>query len=222
MPDKAEALGILLVLLPGFASAYIVQMLAVRRKQSELDKIIEALLFSLVLYLFTLPLFGNTLPLSWRSLDANHPDVFQVAVQWKHLATLAGLAFIFGVTVASNINYDLLSRLLFKIGIRIRGSRINIWNDAFEELDGYVQVDLTGGRRVIGWVRDFSDEENVYELFLEDAAWVDEKGNQQPINGPGILLTKDSGIEHVTFLYEIGDDGDEDKKDRSDPSGTAS
>jgi len=202
MPDKAEALGILLVLLPGFASAYIVQMLAVRRKQSELDKVVEALLFSLFFYIITLPMFGSTLPLSWRALDLNHPDVYQVVVQWKHLATLAGLALFFGIGYASNINYDLLSRLLFRLGIPIRGSRVNIWNDAFEELDGFVQVGLPGGRRVVGWVRDFSDEEDVYELFLENAAWVDEKGNQQPINGPGILLTKESGIEYVTFLYE--------------------
>jgi hypothetical protein len=206
MPDKAEALGILLVLLPGFASAYIVQMLAVRRKQTELDKVVEALLFSLIFYLITLPLFGNTLPLSWRAFDASHPDVYQVVVQWRHLATLAGLALIFGVVYASNINYDLLTRLLFKFGINIRGSRINIWNDAFEELDGFVQVGLPGGRRVVGWVRDFSDEESVYELFLESAAWVDKEGNQQPINGPGILLTKESGIEYVTFLYEDEED----------------
>jgi hypothetical protein len=190
MPDKAEALGILLVLLPGFASAYIVQMLAVRRKQSELDKVVEALLFSLVLYLITLPLFGNTLPLSWRVLDNNHPDVFQVAVQWKHLATLAGLALILGILFASNINYALLTRLFYKIGIRIRSSRINIWTNAFIELEGFVQVDLTGGRRVIGWVRDRSEEENLYELFLEDAAWVDEKGVQLPIKGPGFFSRK--------------------------------
>lgn len=218
MPDKAEALGILLVLLPGFASAYIVQMIAVRRKQSELDKVVEALIFSLFLYVCTLPFFGYSLPLSWRALDANHPVVFQVVVQWKHLVSLAGLALFFGVFYASYINYDLLARLLFKIGIRIRSSRVNIWNDAFEELDGFVQVDLTGGRRVIGWVRNFSDEENVYELFLEDAAWVDDKGNQQPINGPGILLTKDSGIEFVTFLYEEEDE----VKEENGSSGKAS
>jgi len=215
MPDKAEALGILLVLLPGFASAYIVQMLAVRRKQSELDKVVEALLFSLIFYIITLPMFGSTLPLSWRAIDLSHPDVNQVMVQWNHLATLAGLALFFGIGHASNINYDLLSRLLFRLGIPIRGSRVNIWNDAFEELDGFVQVGLPGGRRVVGWVRDFSDEENVYELFLENAAWVDEKNNQQPINGPGILLTKESGIEYVTFLYE------DEEKDEDAPTEAA-
>ena len=193
-------------------------MLAVRRKQSELDKVVEALIFSLFLYLCTLPFFGYSLPLSWRVLDASHPDIFQVVVQWPHLAILAVLSLFFGIAYATYVNYDLLARILFKFGSRIRSSRVNIWNEAFEELKGFVQVDLSGGRRVIGWVRNFSDEENVYELFLEDAAWVDEKGDQQPINGPGILLTKDSGIEFVTFLYE-----DETvEKDENAPAGTDS
>ena len=64
MPGKVEAFGLLLVLLPGFLCAYVVQSLAMRRQQTEADKVIEALIFSLVLYLATLRWFGYTLPLS--------------------------------------------------------------------------------------------------------------------------------------------------------------
>jgi len=46
MPSKVEALGIFLILLPGFTCAYVSQYLSVRRKQTELDKVVEALLFS--------------------------------------------------------------------------------------------------------------------------------------------------------------------------------
>lgn len=67
MPEKAEALGILLVLLPGFAAAYFVQLLATRRKQSELDKVVEALIFSLLLYVITLPFFRYSLPIAWHA-----------------------------------------------------------------------------------------------------------------------------------------------------------
>jgi len=76
MPEKAEALGILLVLLPGFACAYIVQFLAVRRRQTEMDKVVEALLFSLVLYVITLPIFGNTLPIGWGLQKGFNPGHF--------------------------------------------------------------------------------------------------------------------------------------------------
>jgi hypothetical protein len=66
MPGKVEAFGIFVVLLPGFLCAYVVQMLAVRKTQSEVDKVIEALIFSFVLYLATLPAFHYVLPVSWH------------------------------------------------------------------------------------------------------------------------------------------------------------
>ena len=44
MPGKVEAFGLLLVLLPGFLCAYVVQSLAVRCQQTEADKVIEALI----------------------------------------------------------------------------------------------------------------------------------------------------------------------------------
>jgi hypothetical protein len=211
MPDKAEALGILLVLLPGFASAYVVHMLAVRRKQSDLEKIVEALLFSLLFYLVTLPFFSNTLPIGWRPMDANHPDFYQVTVQWNHLAALAGLALAFGIVYAANINHDWLMSFFRWINVTDRSSRSTIWNDAFQDpdLDGYVQVGLSGDRKVMGWVNDYSDEEGAFELLLGDAAWVERDGHLQQIKGPGILLTNEARIEYVMFL-------DQDETDESD------
>jgi hypothetical protein len=45
MPTSIVALEILLILLPGFATAYIVQLLALRGKQTDFDKAIEAALY---------------------------------------------------------------------------------------------------------------------------------------------------------------------------------
>lgn len=62
-------------------------------------------------------------------------------------------------------------------------------------------VQLSGDRAVIGYLRYYSDEQDDASLFLEDAAWiVDDEGTQSPIDGPGILLTKQAGIESVSFL----------------------
>jgi hypothetical protein len=286
MPEKAEALGILLVLLPGFACAYIVQILAVRRKQTELDKIIEALLFSLLLYVLTLPFFGNTLPISWRQQHLSPPALdipildsssivrqvplsevptflqaggkrvyklqdptgttrwipedelssalkaggkpsndlearriyaallsiegsagseedeaveaapFQVVVQWPHLAALAGLAFLLALLYASNINHDWMMKLFRKMRVTERTARSTIWNDAFQEIGGFVQVGISDGRSVIGWLRDYSDDGGEPSLFLEEAAWVmkqtDGTTSEVSIEGPGILLTKET------------------------------
>ncbi|HEV2136797.1 MAG TPA: DUF6338 family protein [Terracidiphilus sp.] len=204
MPERIEALGILLVLLPGFACAYIVQFLAVRRKQSELDKIIEALLFSLVLYLITLPFFGNTLPLWWAPPDVGHPNLYRIGINWSHLAGLAVASITFAILYSANINRDWALWLLRKIGVTERTAGETIWNDTFQEIGGMVQVGLSGERKILGWLRYYSDEVEDSSLFLETASWLrmEEDGTETevPIDGPGILLTKDSGIEYVMFL----------------------
>ena len=65
MPTSASALQIFLILLPGFAAAYIVQILTVRGKQTDLDKVIEALLFSFLIYVTYFVFHRNQQPLTF-------------------------------------------------------------------------------------------------------------------------------------------------------------
>jgi hypothetical protein len=202
MPGTTEALGVLLLLLPGFSCAYIVQRLAVRPKQTELDKVIEALLFSLILYLVASPFFSYSLPLSWQKKTAEGIEQYTLQFNWPYLAVLAALALATGILYSTNLNNDWLLRLLRKLRITQRTARNSIWNDAFQDISSsFVLVQLSGDRTVIGYLRYYSDEPEDASLFLEDAAWiVDEEGTQDPIDGPGILLTKQAGIESVSFL----------------------
>jgi len=202
MPGTVEALGVLLVLLPGFSCAYMVERLAVRRKQTELDKVIEALLFSLLLYLATSPFFGFSLPLTWQKRTNGGADQFTISLNWPYLASMAALALFVGLMYSASLNHDWLLRILRKTQITRRTARSSIWNDAFQDIpSSYVLVQLSGDRTVIGYLRYYSDEPEDGSLFLEDAAWVvDKDGEQLPIDGPGILLTKQAGIESVSFL----------------------
>ena len=66
-----------------------------------------------------------------------------------------------------------------------------------------MQIGLKDGRMVRGWLRCYSDEAEDSTFFLEAATWVGDDGNQYPVNGPGILFTKESGIQFVMFLNEL-------------------
>jgi hypothetical protein len=204
LPDTTDALGVLLVLLPGFACAYAVQILGVRRKQTELDKVVEALLFSLLIYLTTLPFFHDLLPLRWVPGPDKQPNSYQIFVDYPHMLTLAAVAFLLALLYAANINRDWLLKAFGKMGITKRASLTSIWTDAFQEIGGYVQVGITDGRCIIGWVRDYSDKDGEQTLFLENAAWLlsnrDGTETEMPIDDPGILLTKEMKIEYVAFL----------------------
>jgi hypothetical protein len=202
MPASAEALGVFLLLLPGFSCAFIVQRIAVREKQTELDKVIEALLLSFVLYLITLPFFGYTLPVSWTSTHGADFSGYVIRFHWGHLAALGAGAAVLAVLYGANINRDWLLALLRKCNLTERTARSSIWNDAFQDIkNSYVLVGLKSGRGVPGYLRYYSDNWKDASLFLEDAVWVDEDGEKLAIDGPGILLTKESGITFVSFLY---------------------
>jgi hypothetical protein len=198
LPDKLETLAMLLILLPGLTCAYIVQHLAVRKKQTELDKIVEALIFSFIFYILTLPFFGYSLPAYWQESSGHQ---FTIVPNWPYLLTLAIIAVITALLYSANLNHDWLLGLFRNIRLTDRTARSSIWNDVFQDVRGrYLEVGLSDGRVVIGYLRYYSDEATDASLFLEDAAWKDEDGNQIPIDGPGILLTKRSGITFINFL----------------------
>jgi hypothetical protein len=52
----------------------------------------------------------------------------------------------------------------------------------------------------VGWLKYFSDRSSEASFFLEHAAWVGADLSLVPIDGPGIFLTKESGICSVSFL----------------------
>jgi Family of unknown function (DUF6338) len=202
MPDKLEALGVFLVLLPGFCAAYVIQQLCMRRKQTELDKVVEALLFSFLIFLVTLPFFGYALPVSWHPV-ATRDGGYTIALNARYLWTLFLLSIGLGAGYAATVNRDLLLKLLRKIGVTERTARYSIWNDAFQDIPrSYLQVELSDGRTVVGYLRYYSDDPEESSIFLEDAAWVTEDA-QIAIDGPGILLTKESKIVFISFLDAV-------------------
>ncbi len=180
----------LLVLLPGFLCARIVQTLFVRPQQTELDKIIEALLYSFIIYV----LFA----LTFQTVKIN-------ALSRMHLIVLTVYSAGIGLFTAASLTNDWAGRLLRRLRVTQRTSNSSVWNDTFRTYGGYVLVELTDGRLIVGWVRYFADREEHASLFLEDAAWIDSDGKRTKIEGYGILLTRDSGIKNIMFVRgEVG------------------
>jgi hypothetical protein len=220
MPDKWEAVGVLLVLLPGFACAYIVQFIGVRRKkpeyekQTELDKVVEALLFSLLLYILTLPFFGSALPISWEAQDPNKSGTYHlhILINYSHLATLAGLAIVLALLYSAAISHGWLKRAFGWLKVTEPTAYNTIFDNALDASGGHVQLGISGGRSLIGWLSHYPDRyseaaEEAF-IFLEQAAWIitDTRGNQTEveIGGPGILLPETTEIEYMIFLsYEL-------------------
>jgi len=204
MPGTLQALAALLILLPGFLAAYILQALVTRPKQSDLEKVIEALIFSFVIYLTSILIIGTTLPISWRStVDKAGNQSWTINGSWWRIVTLLLLPVLFGLVSAWLMQHDALLRLFRRLSLTDRTSRASTWNDVLQDVNGVAQVELSDGRSVMGWVSYYSDDPEDASIFLERAAWVKpDSDNVEPIPGPGILLTKQAGIRSVMFLDE--------------------
>ncbi len=195
-----EALAVLLVLLPGFLAARIVQTLCVRPSQSELDKIVEALLYSFLIYIFYSGVLGRT---ALRVVQENLPDgsrAFSPSVRPRDLLLLVALSLLVGLLVSASVTNDWHGWLFRKARLTQRTTRSSVWSDVFHDLAYYVQVQFTDGRKLIGWPKYFSDTPEESSLFLENAAWIDKEDKVIEISGPGILITKNMPVETIMFL----------------------
>jgi hypothetical protein len=200
MPNVGlEALVVLLILLPGFFAAYIVQSLCTRPQQSEFDKVIEALLYSFVTYLVFTALIGPV-PLSLRIQPDGQAKLVSVETGVGPLLWLGLIGLAIALILSFSTNNDFHGRILRKLRFTQRTARNSVWSDVFHEASGYVQVELVDGRNVLGWLKYYSDTPEESSLYLEDAAWVGLNNAKVPIKGPGILLTKESGIRTIMFL----------------------
>jgi hypothetical protein len=191
MPQGLQTLIALLVLLPGFVSARIARALSAQGQQSDVERIVEALIFSFFNYVFYISIFGVNFPIEWQPAFGVH--------RWR-VVYLAIMACLLGLIWGVIRSRDWALRPLRALRLTDRTSREFIWNDVFSTLEGTVQVGLKDGRSLIGWIARFSDSGGERSLFLESASWVQEDGSVVPIPGEGILLTDRSEIEFVMFL----------------------
>jgi hypothetical protein len=191
VPQGLQTLVALLILLPGFVSARISRSLSAQAQQSELERVIEALIFSFFTYVIYVVVFGTRLPIEWL-------PSFQVH-RWR-VVFLAVMACALGVLWGIIRSKDLALRWLRALKLTERTSRESVWNDVFSSLGGTAQVGLHDGRNLIGWVGRYSDSGGERSLFIESASWVQEDGSLVEVGGKGILLTEKAEIEYVMFL----------------------
>ena len=99
---KFEALAVLLVLLPGFISARIVDSLCTKSKQSELDTVVEALIYSFFVYVLLIASTGR-LPFSVSVETKGTTSEYLFIPALLPLAMSAVIAGLLGLLSALNV-----------------------------------------------------------------------------------------------------------------------
>ena len=171
--------------------------MSAKTQQTELERVIEALIFSFFNYVFYVAVFGASLPFDWSSTAAGGSQHYNVSVYRWHLLSLTGIAILLGFGWGYIKGHDLLLKRLRKWKLTQRSSRESVWTDVFMNYGGTVQVGLGDGRSVLGWLKQYAESGDERALFLEKAIWVGE--DAEPV---GVLLTEKSEIKYVMFLDE--------------------
>jgi hypothetical protein len=215
-----EALVVLILLLPGFLAARVVQSLCVRTKQTDLDKIVEALIYTFLVYVIFFQ-FSSALPFTVEHAEAAHSssrsepagtgylrlpigkesDAYTLSWNGRGLLLLAAVSLALALLISFVTNNDSILTLLRKLRFTQQTSRSSVWNDVLYTLpsDAYVSVELNDGRLIMGYLKHYSPKPEESMLFLSEATWVSATA-RTPIDGPGILLTKASGVKNLMFL----------------------
>ncbi len=206
MSVSSEVVQVLIVLLPGFVTARLIQSLTTRKPQPELDKIVEALIYSFVVYSqFVLVFKRHPLTAVLRS-EGDSPSAQGYSLQFVpvDVGWLLVFALGLGLLVAGSINNDVHTRFLRWLRITRKTPRPSVWLDVFHHFQGaraeYVLVELEDGRNLYGWPRYYANTPEEGALFLERASWILEDGKEIPIEGPGILISQNVRIKTVSFI----------------------
>jgi hypothetical protein len=201
-----QALQILIFLIPGFISAAILNILVVRKGKNEIGLVIEALIFSLIVYtVYSLVITKSLITLTVVGESNGQSSTYSydgIAFLWLLLFSIA-IPLVLGFLIVNDWHMKLF-RFLKTTKRTARGS---VWFDVFYDRKRHVVIDLSNGRRIYGWPMYYSDDPDSPYIYLHKPSWIVEdkqtgKSDYINITTEGILLTPEQKIESITFLEE--------------------
>lgn len=189
-----QSLQILIFLIPGFIAATIFNVLIVRKERKEFEKIIESLIFSMLIYTIyslvsgkspvTLNQIEGTITCSYNGNSFLYLGLFSVGIP-----TI--LSFL--------ITNDWHMKLSRKLQISRKTARSSVWFDVFCDIRKPIIINFENGRRIYGWPEYYSDEPETPYIFLFKPAWIEED-KYVDLKVRGILITPEQKIKSIEFL----------------------
>ncbi len=192
-----EAFQITLFLIPGFLSSIILNALIVQKEKNKFNLIIEALIFSLFIYL-PLAILNQSNPLI---IDSQ----FKISYNAVSMIFLVIFSLIYPMVLSFLINNDELLKFARKIHITKRTSRESVWYDVFYDHNNLIVVNFLDGRRLCGYPLHYSDNPEHPYLYLKKPAWITTNENKELKylgidQDDGILITPEQKITYIEFL----------------------
>ena len=160
---SSEIVAVITFLLPGFVAAAVFYSLTSHPKPGDLDKIVQALVFTMV---GRAAGQGIELAASAFGLETAW------AAQWD-LAMSVAIAVTVAFLAAWVANTDWLYAILRKIGVTNESSHPSEWYSALAiNSVSYVILNLRDGRRLYGWPEDWPSRPDSGHFRITEAQWL--------------------------------------------------
>lgn len=184
-------------LLPGFLTAWIFYAFTSYSKPSQFERIIEALIFTILVQAAAF-LTKSALLVTGKHISFGHWDS-----EYEFILSLICSAII-GAIFVYFANTDKFHKLIRKCKISVETSYPSEWFGLFSKEVTYVVLHLKDERRIYGWPIEWSASSKEGHIVLQDAAWltVDNVGNSAitQLTGVSQIMVNTSDVMWVEFM----------------------
>ena len=194
-----ETLSVLMFLIPGFMVTLIRDGLVFSGKRDKAVVLVEALIWSFLIYM-VLSGFFSVQPVHLVETKSGEKTSYGIIYSGGAIWLIFATSLAFAALSAWIINNDRLTRVFRFLKITTRSSRGSIWLDVFAVQKRYVIVHLVDGRRVFGWVMNYSNTAKDACIYLYDFAWINDDSNAYiKTDSHGLLFFRKDSIDFIEF-----------------------
>ena len=190
---SSAVIAVLVFLLPGFVAASVFHSLTSHPKLSAFDRVIQALIFTLVAQALT-----SIIALCF--LEGTQGWV----TEWQ-LVFSVGIAAVIGLIAAVVSNHDIVHKPLRFLKFTRETSHPSEWSSSFSRENCYVVLHLEGRRRLYGWPEEWPNESSKGHFRIAEAEWLveGEDGQKRVVaeRVSAILIPADQ-VEMVEFMED--------------------
>ena len=188
-----EAISLVYQLLPGFVAAWIFYGLTAHSKASPFERVVQALVFTVVIQVFTI---------GARCIAFVLGGLFSLGIWTDDAQTVVSIiiACLFGLEIARLANTSSLQKLLGKLRFTSRTSFPCEWYSAFSREKRWVVLNLKGQRRLFGWPYEWPDSPDKGHFIIDQPEWLLPGGRRAPLHNVQVMLVPVTEVEFVEFI----------------------
>ena len=194
MPEVSQdVVAVLEYLLPGFLCAWVYYGLTSYSERSEFERVVQALIFTLLVQAVVYPTKAALLWVGMRWPVADWPANGDLV-----LSVVS--AFVVGAAISFFANNDHFHRALRFIKVTRETSYPSEWFGAFCKNVTYVVLHLKSDVRIYGWPIEWPSDPNTGHFLLVETSWLDEDNKEIAMTNVRQVLVPVADVGLVEFM----------------------